>query len=164
MIEIMKRFLHLPGNVAELGVHNGNTSIKMAGPVAEAGKILILIDSFEGMPDSYDKADREYYPEGKFKGNTEAKVRSRVGPDPVIIKGWLPQVLTVVPGKLCFAYLDIDHYFSTGPTLELLWMIVTGGILCDDCVNPKRLAHKAVVEFSHGKKTQIGKQILIEKE
>lgn len=148
-LEIMKHCLYLGGDVLELGVHNGNSAELMAPLCKEHDKHLILVDSFEGMPKSPVDTDNFHYREGRFSNASVSKVRKKVGPDPEIIQDWLPGVLVEerLAGPFCFVYLDLDHFYSTSVCLGLLWPIVTGGILCDDCNGCGILADAAVKQF-----------------
>lgn len=170
-IDVMKRFMHLQGMVAELGVNRGSSSRLMIPVAEEYNKIIWLCDSFRGMPSSHNVDDLKQYPKGKF-GNANPNdimklsdyVRLR------ILVGWLPESIMAIKGKYCFVYLDLDHYEGTSHTLRVLWHKITmgGAILCDDYFPGKQiLATKAIDEFiaecDDLKITQDGNQMLLEK-
>jgi hypothetical protein len=151
-IEIMRDFMHLRGDVAEMGVNHGSSS-KIMIPVAEEhDKTIWLYDSFKGMPYSTEPTDLEQYPKGRFNGASADKIiKAHDYKHLRVVAGWLPESMMNVAVRYCFVYLDLDHYEGTLATLRRLWhrIIIGGGILCDDYFPERsdRLATRAIDEF-----------------
>ena len=72
IFELIKRTKNIKGDIIELGIHNGNTSllIKKILDIYKIKKKLFLLDHFKGLT-TYDKKDtsisKKFY--GKYKGN-----------------------------------------------------------------------------------------------
>lgn len=149
---VMQQFMHLRGDIAEMGVNRGSSSKGMITMAQVHKKVIWLYDSFKGMPSSHEPTDLEQYPQGRF-GNASADAildisdykRLRV------VAGWLPESMMNITVRYCFVYLDLDHYEGTIHTLKCLWhrIILGGGVLCDDWFpqRPKILATRAIKEF-----------------
>lgn len=171
-LNVMKHYMKVPGDVAEMGVNHGSSSFKMVRLAKEYNKRIWLFDSFRGMPHSNDPEDLVQYPKGRFSNNSADKVITLCGDYErfFVVMGWLPGVLNSFTLPFCFVYLDLDHYESTIKTLGVVWdFIVSGGaILCDDYF-PSRtiLATKAIDEFIERigmRATRYSNQMLLEKQ
>ncbi len=150
--ETMRKYMQLPGEIAECGVNHGSSSKIMVRVAAEFQRRIWFFDSFRGMPHSSVKSDLLRYPQGRFDNASADAVLKIVGgySKANIVVGWLPQALSGLELRFSFVFLDLDHYEGTIQTLRMLWpMILLGGaILCDDFFEDKRdLATQAVREF-----------------
>lgn len=152
--EIAKPFLTAPGDVMELGVMSGTNSRGLA-EILPASKTLWLLDTFCGMPEPGEH-DGDRYPKGRFdQGGVEAFRRGLgdVREDQIIlVEGLVQETVPKLPGdlRLCFAYVDLDHYEPTAFVLPRVWeMLRPGGLmLCDDWEPPSdQLASRAIEEF-----------------
>jgi len=138
-----------PGDRIEFGVLSGGTLGKMSN---HPGKTF-GVDSFEGMgePSQHDIKDGvNQYPKGRLMAPMSDARRN--APRAILIKGFVPQVLSVVPnGPYAFADVDLDHYQPTLDALEWLWpRMLPGGVIITDDHFPGRdwLAARAINEFA----------------
>jgi O-methyltransferase len=147
----------------EIGVHAGQS----LALIADHDDQTIGVDSFEGMaepgPEDFHAPGRTNYPKGRLAVGID-RVRRFVGQGPVLIKGFVPDVLTEIPdGPYAFAHLDIDHYEPTRQALAWLFehMAPGGALCCDDwfpgqdCLAAKALNEAAAmfpISGSEGRK------------
>lgn len=164
-VKFLKRAMlsSVKGDAAEIGLMAGHT-FKALCRIADTfpgKKICHGFDSFEGMgePGPKDMGPNGgcNYPKGKFSEQGSsikglAMLRHKIGNRHCVYKGWVPEVFAMAPEdlRLCFAYLDVDHYQPTVDALAWVWpRIEHGGImLCHDVVpDQKCLATVAVNEW-----------------
>lgn len=172
IIEYLKRSLHLDGDICEFGVAQGTTSALLAYEILNTNKNIWLFDSFEGLPipsekdilinDIFNLGSMEAY-----KGTMscpEEMVRSRLStinfpPNRIkIVPGFIEKTIhnTVLPQKVCFAYIDFDFYEPIQIALHYLDGVVQlgGSIIVDDYDFFSKGAKFAVDEFYDDKKDQ----------
>ena len=135
------------GDVAEVGLLAGATFLTLCRYTDLGGdRTCYGFDSFEGMgePGPKDLIDgKTNYPKGKFYAQGSsikglAMLRRRIVQRHQVYMGWVPEVFAMAPSdlRLCFAYLDVDHYQPTVDALAWIWpRIESGGImLCHDVI------------------------------
>jgi len=139
----------IEGNLAEVGVYQGNTS-KINHFLAPERK-LYLFDTFEGFPSKF--LDQEDY---RFKDTTVKILKKKIGDlhNIIIKKGIFPETAKGLENeKFSFVMIDLDIFAPTVAALDFFYpRVVTGGyIFIHDYNNPlesKGDVYKATKEFS----------------
>jgi len=140
--------LGLPGDVVELGCHEGRTSVilQMIIDHLDPGRTLHVYDSFEGLPEP-GPLDGPFF----SAGNLMVSQRDLIATfdawglrHPVIHAGWFEDTLPAgLPDTIAFGLLDSDFYESVLVSLQHVWpRVVPGGIVviddyCDPDENPR---------------------------
>lgn len=139
------------GEMAEVGVYNGETAIIIAE--AKGDKELYLFDTFNGLPETQDE-DKSFY-EGQFKGSEEiSKRRLSKYKNVHIYKGIFPKDTGhfIEDKKFSFVNLDVDLYKSTLECLKFFYpRMVNGGIILMHDYIWDLNTKKAINEFFEGK-------------
>jgi O-methyltransferase len=137
-VKNLKITLSLPGDVVEMGVWRGDTTVELAKLLkrAKSGKKVYACDTFDGLPydgragldDMLKKGECTASFERFWENVLSAGVQDYVIPVPGLIEETL---YTVLPDhKFCFAFLDMDLYEPTSyATRYLDSRIVLGGVL-----------------------------------
>ncbi|MDW5327068.1 TylF/MycF/NovP-related O-methyltransferase [Plantactinospora sp. KLBMP9567] len=124
------------GDVVEIGCNAGYTSVWLATTMLalDPERELVLFDSFAGMPAPGDLDT--HLPEGECLASAEQvehNFRTRSLPMPRVVAGWFDETLSQLPQRVCFGYLDGDHYRSIQLSLEQVWpRLEPGGLLVID--------------------------------
>jgi O-methyltransferase len=122
----------LTGDVAELGVWIGATASILSRIAHRQGRIIYLLDTFEGFPQRDLVGDDSIF-KAEFGDTSLEVVRERVPGDHVrIIKGYFPESAVQLPdsASFCLVHLDCDlrRPFESG--LRYFWpRLVPGGFL-----------------------------------
>lgn len=141
--------LHLDGDAAEIGVHQGQSALLICRLLEDSA--VYLFDTFSGMPEEMITAGVDYHRAKAFDDTSVNSVKLRLSAvdNAVIIPGVFPRSATVKP-RIKFAHIDVDLYLSTKAALEWCWtLLVDGGVIlnddygCGTCGGAK----KAVDEF-----------------
>lgn len=143
----------VPGDVVELGCHEGVTAVLLQKTLDEQGsdKRLHVFDSFEGLPASGSQDLRDGVPAtqaGALAVTQESVLRTFATHDarpPEIHKGWFEDTLAGgLPAQVAFAHLDGDLYSSTKVGLEHVYPRLSRGsvVVIDDYHDPQRLPTK----------------------
>jgi hypothetical protein len=115
------RSLSVPGDIAEFGVFNGETSHELTRYIEASGirKAVHLFDCFAGLPPIITDEERllaetDLLAEGRFSC-PEADVRRRMDSLSryVIHAGLFSDTLALFAQPLCFVHADADLYQST---------------------------------------------------
>ena len=138
--------LHLPGDVAELGIYRGNTSANLISYLELAGidKTAHLFDSFEGLdrpgendacadPDVIARMDPSRVLDGRSCKARRTEVEERLNglTQFEIHEGYFEDQVFDTP--LCWAYIDADLYQSTIDAITLVKdLMVPGGCMIFD--------------------------------
>ena len=134
ILEVARGCLEIPGDFVELGCYKGDTSLLLAEILKNAGKLLYIYDSFEGLPEK--TAFDESVIGKDFKGGelfvTKREVKERFLranlPVPVIKKAWFNELTDAdLPKTIAFAFLDGDFYESIRDSLKLVEDKITSG-------------------------------------
>jgi O-methyltransferase len=134
----------VPGDVVELGCHEGQTSVLMRKVMGfyVPERQLHVYDSFEGLPDSNQKDGSIPYGARDLKATKDKLIENfkRYGLKvPEIHEGWFEETLpTELPDQICFAYLDGDLYSSILTSLQYVYPRMPKGAICliDDYADP----------------------------
>ncbi len=153
------------GDVCEFGVAQGATSALLANEIRDTGRSLWLYDSFQGLssPTSEDVllddigslGSMDAYAGGMAYGPERVLERLREVGFPSertqVVPGFLDEVETArrLPGRVAFAYLDMDLYEPTRTALRLLHDRLTAGarVVVDDYAFFSAGPKTAVEEF-----------------
>lgn len=132
------------GVAVECGVYTGGVSRYLL----DFGYDVYSFDTFEGIKGS---SEFDLHKDGEYNGGTIFDYIKGAK----IVKGELPNSFDVGDNKIAFAHIDLDVYYPTLKTLELIWnrMCIDGIIIIDDygmatCPGVK----KAVDEFIYDSK------------
>ena len=149
VLEYLHRALRLKGDVCEFGVAQGATSTLMANEIRDTDKDLWLFDSFKGLPkpgakdelidDIFNLKSIEKY-EGQMAfpvTSVQAKLlRISFPAERVkIVDGFIEDTVasSLLPDRVCFAYIDFDFYNPIRLALQLLHeRLAPGGFLVVD--------------------------------
>jgi O-methyltransferase len=154
--QMLEQALNVDGDVMEAGVFRGGTA-RLLKSIMEPrrDRTLFLFDSFEGMEQVSEAADR--HREGDFADTSLEGVQAVVGVDGRVDfrKGWVPSTFAGLDDrKFCFAHIDLDLYQGILDCLAFVYPRMPGGgvIVLDDYGFPSCPgARKAVEEFFDGK-------------
>ena len=133
--------LGIPGNVAEVGVFNGDFAVVMNEVFPE--RKLYLFDTFEGFDEAQWHSDmgREYtnrfYAAAQFQ-ESEFHISKFPYPDKLIIrKGFFPDTAEGIADTFAFVNLDLDLYQPTLDGLKFFYPLMAKGgtILVHDFFN-----------------------------
>lgn len=164
---ILEKTKGIEGDVIELGVYRGGTTVAIAKKLKDlnSNKMLYSLDTFEGYPEitDYDKKymsgewdNKELYKKGRFSDTDYTKIEnvlSKKGLDNVgLIKGrFSDSFLALVNKRFCFAFLDCDLALSYKQSLDfLIPRMNIGGIIYMQNYFPKnkeRPANKVIELF-----------------
>lgn len=152
IIQALAKCKDVRGDVCEFGVAQGETSALIANEIVSFGeKTLHLFDSFEGLPSpgEMDNLKDDIFSLGSmdaYEGTmacSENMVRTRLSDISFpnarvnIHKGFIENIIheeALLPGEVCFAYIDFDFYEPIWITLEYLNRVASVGsiIIVDD--------------------------------
>ena len=149
--------LNIPGDVAELGVYQGDFSSLISAAFPD--RRIHLFDTFEGFSDKDVEIETacklSRAKEGDFSSIDVESVLNNM-PDPtrtVIHKGWFPDTFSDITDEtFCFVSLDADLYAPTAAALPLFYeRLNRGGVLLIHDVYSTQFfgCKKAVDEFCH---------------
>jgi O-methyltransferase len=131
---MLQHALHVPGDVAELGVFKGGTALLLRKAIDGHGRALRLFDSFEGMAKADAQLDR--HRQGDFADTSVEGVRAVVGDDAFIDyrKGWIPETFSGLEAtRYCFSHIDLDLHQSIIDSLEFIYPRTSpGGVIVFD--------------------------------
>jgi predicted O-methyltransferase YrrM len=145
---------NLDGVVVELGCYQGGSTARLSLVCAEAGKRLVVFDSFEGLPEpeAWDADHRIRRPRvfraGEYAAGL-AEVRrnvARYGRENVctFVPGWIADTVGGELGhrSVAVAFVDVDLVASTRDALEGVWpRLSPGGVaFVHDATDPKLAA------------------------
>ncbi len=136
------------GDIAELGIFKGSTSIiilKLLQDLDKCNKRLHAFDSFQGLPEtvaadavgSAQRGNRGDFLAGLdvFEGNLQATLGWRTNPSLIVYPGWFNETTPAIrTHKIAFLRLDGDLFASTWDAIINLYdLVVPGGwIYVDD--------------------------------
>ena len=141
---------HLEGDMAEVGVFQGGSSIIIS--LAKGDKPLHLFDTFEGLPEP-DKQYDNQMKEGDMHNTSLDMVKKNLEPyeNVFFYKGFFPDTASPIEDKkFCFVNNDTDIHGSTKSFLEFFYpRMVKGGIVLTHDYNDSRTpgVKKAYDEF-----------------
>ena len=161
----VKRTGKIPGDIAEVGVYQGGSSMLICN--AKNDKTLHLFDTFEGIP----KVEAiDGFRKGQFASpleDTQHYLKDQTNVH--FYKGIFPETAGPIEDRtFSFIHLDVDTYESTASCLEFFYpRMNSGGIIISHDYIPARGVRKAFDEFFENKKEAIiemsGTQCLVVK-
>ena len=145
---MLKEVEDVEGTIIECGVGHGNSAQELID-ANQGKKKIILVDSFEGLPEPRNEDGESPFKAGMYKEDYETiKKKFANCPNVTIIKGWIPEVLNEVEDEFfSFIHLDLDLYKPTLDALIMLYKRVNRGgtIMVHD--KSQIGVHRAIVEF-----------------
>ena len=158
----LKRVLHLPGDIADLGCYKGGTSWLMKRVAPD--KTLHVFDTFAGNPHDDPLCHHKV---GEWAVSLE-EVKNVVG-DAEFHPGVFPESAAFSGnhytagnlGNFCFVYVDMDTYQSTRAAIDFFWpRLPPGGAMVFDDYEwePCAGVAKAVDEFFSANQRHVNKQ------
>ena len=135
----VRRAKMLEGDLVELGVFKGHTTLFCADYVEFAGwpKRWFLYDTFEGIPDDqldpgWAQLNTEVY-KGAFSFE-EVRDRFAAFPNIEVVKGRVPEVLVgSAPERIAFLHVDLNNSAAEIAALDTLYdRVVPGGVIVFD--------------------------------
>jgi hypothetical protein len=152
----------LEGDVIELGVGKGGTSLFFGHLARPVGKRVYSFDSFEGLPDRVTGKDNPYFRKGDYRPSPRIQLNllqrlhylarqydleDTIQP----VKGFFADTVPTIPEqqRFCLAHLDSDLYDSVHVSLEGIYdKVVEGGaIILDDFFHPAQGPARAAADF-----------------
>ncbi len=126
----------LQGSVMEFGCYNGHTAIQLVQTLRSLEDMspVLLLDSFEGMPESQHPLDLWWKP-GRLKADYEScRARFEEFPRVEVLKGFFDATLEKLPEqRVKFAHIDCDMQKSVRDVHAwLLDRMVAGGVIVYD--------------------------------
>lgn len=132
-LNMLKRCIHLEGDVAECGVAFGQTTFFLDETVLRTGKALLAFDTYEGLP--YDdsivsdvqckRGEMDYGVQffERFNGLRDTSI--------IPVKGLIEETLKDFASRMfCFVWLDMDLYQPTSYAYKFFEnRMVKGGII-----------------------------------
>lgn len=158
LFNLLPRLQNVPGDVAELGVYQGNFAWQIN--LAFADRTLHLFDTFEGFAQvDLEKEGEARYQQGKmdFSDTSAETVQARMPyPKQVVVHaGFFPDTAEGLEIRFAFVSLDADLYAPTLAALEYFMPRLSQGgmIFLHDYNNPRFSGvTKAVADYeaAHG--------------
>ena len=160
---LRERCRALEGDIAELGVGAGGTSIFLGLVARDLGKRMYSFDSFAGLPAPDSENDNDYFREGDYAGSSDLLSRFRrslsqfgLRRSVTPVAGFFEKTLARWPAdrRLCFAHLDSDLYGSIKTSLEGIYdKVVEGGVIAiDEFFHPAQGPARACAAFFNRRK------------
>jgi len=144
ILDFIRTILNIPpereGVVVEAGCFKGSSTAKFSLAAGIVGRILVVFDSFEGIPENYEPHDKDIFgrnvgfKKGDYYGTLE-EVKSNVSRFGNIdccrfIKGWFDETLPNFKEPIAAIYMDVDLASSTRTCLKYLYpLLEKGGII-----------------------------------
>ncbi|MCW3466406.1 TylF/MycF family methyltransferase [Chitinophaga nivalis] len=124
----------IPGDILEVGVWRGSTSIIMAEKLREnrSLKVIYACDTFEGVVKAGDKYDN-YYKGGEHSDTSREMVEGFIKAARIynvqLLEGVFPDDTAelLIHKSFCLCHIDVDAYASAKSILEWVWPRITVG-------------------------------------
>ena len=162
LYQLMRLVKNVPGDTAECGVYQGESSYIMCR-VNEENELFqgthYVFDSFEGLSAPSER-DGTHWKEGDLSCNLEI-VSERLSEfnNVSFHKGWIPERFQDVEHRsFCFVHIDVDLYRPTLDSIEFFYYRVNEGglIVCDDYgFDTCSGATRAIDEFLQSKRERM---------
>lgn len=172
ILQVATAALKIPANVEgvliEAGCYKGGSTAKFSLLARITGRRLVAFDSFEGLPENDESAQRTIHGEvpdftrGRYLGTLDEVTQNlkRYGDWErcTLVKGWFDQTMPNFSDKIIGGYLDVDLASSTKTCLKFLFPHVQpgGSIFTQDGHLPLVIE---VLEDERFWKEQVGRNI-----
>jgi O-methyltransferase len=134
LYQAARESLHLPGDVAEVGVYKGGTAYILARLFSESKKALHLFDTFAGMPET--DSQRDWHKKGDFADTSLESVKAFLAEfaNVAFHPGLFPEAAAGMEQSVfCFVHIDVDIYKSVMDCCEFFYpKTVAGGVMVFD--------------------------------
>ena len=151
LYQLARHAVHIPGEVAEVGVYKGGSARLLSKVFETSGKSLHLFDTYGGMPKT--DPDKDCVKTGDFGDTSLPRVKCYLSDcrNLFYYEGIFPETANSIGDKtFCFVHVDADIYRSVLDSCEFFYpRLERGGVLIFDdygyltCPGAKR----AVDEF-----------------
>lgn len=135
VIAILRAPRDIPGVIIEAGCFRGVSTAKFSLAASLAGKQLVVLDSFQGIPpnseqhETYGRAVS--FEEGDYAGSQDEVVRNITKYGDItscrFVAGWFDDTLPHFNEPVAAVYLDVDLVSSTKVCLKYLWPLLNPG-------------------------------------
>ena len=144
MVEIIRQIFEIPadrpGCVVEAGCFKGGSTAKLSIAAAEAGRRVVVFDSFEGLPENDEPHENTIFGDsadfhaGNYAGRLSevADNVQRWGELAVceLVPGWFENTMPAFREPVAVGFIDVDLAASTRTCLEHLYpLLISGGVL-----------------------------------
>lgn len=159
----------VPGCIVEAGSFKGASAAKLSIAAALTGREVVVFDSFEGLPDNRDPADKNIWgrkfhetftlAKGTYKGALE-EVKGTIARFGHLegcrfVKGWFDQTMPNFHEPIAVAYLDVDLASSTRTCLKYLYpLLAPGGVVFSQ--DAHFVAVRELLDDEHFWTTEVG--------
>ncbi|MBN2199835.1 MAG: class I SAM-dependent methyltransferase [Candidatus Aminicenantes bacterium] len=143
MLEVIGTLLSLApeneGVVVEAGCYQGGSTAKLSLAAAQAGRKLVVFDSFQGLPDHHETPAENIFGEtvrflpGEYRAALEdvkANIARFGAPEVCAFRpGWFEETMPAFSEPIALLFLDVDLASSTRTALKHLYpRLVRGGV------------------------------------
>lgn len=138
VIAILQTPREVPGVIIEAGCFRGVSSAKFSLAARLAGKQLVVMDSFQGIPPNSEQHEiygqAVSFAEGDYAGSRDEVVRNISDYGDIsscrFVEGWFDDTLPHFKEQVAAVYLDVDLVSSTKSCLKYLWPLLNpGGVI-----------------------------------
>jgi len=130
----------VPGVIVEAGCYKGGSTAKLSLAAHRAGRLLVVCDSFEGIPDNTEQhpdkllGEQIEFNRGDYQGSLQEVMANvdRLGhlASCRFVRGWLEDTLPDLQEPVAVAFIDVDLASSTRTCLKYLYpRLQPGGVL-----------------------------------
>jgi len=131
---------NIVGDIAELGVFQGNSAGCVCALCSDPWQTLLLFDTFQGF-DRRDLVGGDGPRQVEFASTSLAYVREFVGDDNVhYVRGWFPESIlpNLYASRFYLVHIDCDLYKPAKAGLEFFYECLSPGglLIIHDYVNP----------------------------
>jgi O-methyltransferase len=135
VIAILQAPRDIPGVVIEAGCFRGVSTAKFSLAARLAGKQLVVLDSFQGIPANSEQHEiygrAVSFEEGDYAGSQDEVVRNISDYGDIaacrLVAGWFDDTLPHFNEPVAAIYLDVDLVSSTKTCLKYLWPLLNPG-------------------------------------
>ena len=143
------------GNLIEIGLGYGSTTLKLLELAEEFNRIVIGVDPFEDGWDKMQKGFGEPYPYEMFVCKDHPRLKL-IKKDSFSLEVWKE----VKTDKLCFAHVDGDQSSRARVSYDIELVNHSAIICVDDYINRSDVRN-AVRNFTSGELTRIGRRHIV---
>lgn len=135
VIAILRAPRDIPGVIIEAGCFRGVSTAKFSLAAKLAGKQLVVLDSFQGIPPNTEKHETYgravSFDAGDYASSQSEVVRNITEYGDIescrLVAGWFDDTLPNFHDPVAAVYLDVDLVSSTKTCLKYLWPLLNSG-------------------------------------